>query len=234
MGQDTSLIYAILTGLLALAVYAPQLWVRYTLRRYGTSIEDMPGTGGELAQHLVDRFGLTGVTVETTKEGQDHFDPSAPAVRLSPSIHEGKSLTAVAVAAHEVGHAIQFHRQEQVFQLRKKYMPTAMLLRRAGEVVLLAVPLVAVVVKAPPLIIALVVLSLVLQLLGAGAYLIMLPEEWDASFNKALPILEQGEYVPEEQLPAIRSVLRAAALTYFASALASILNLGRWALLLRR
>ena len=98
----------------------------------------------------------------------------------------------------------------------------------------MAVPLVAIAVKAPPLIIALVVLSLGLQLLGAGAYLIMLPEEWDASFNKALPILEQEQYEPENQLPAIRSVLQAAALTYFASALASILNLGRWALLLRR
>jgi Zn-dependent membrane protease YugP len=80
----------------------------------------------------------------------------------------------------------------------------------------------------------LVALSLGLQLLGAGAYLIMLPEEWDASFNKALPILEQGDYVPESNMPAIRTILRAAALTYFASALASIVNLGRWALLLRR
>ena len=228
------MVYAILTGLLALAIYAPQFWVRYTMRRHGKDIKAMPGTGGELARHLVDRFELTGIKVEITNEGQDHFDPSAPAVRLSPSIHDGKSLTAVAVATHEVGHAIQFHRQEQVFQLRRKYMPTAMLLRRAGEVVLLSVPIIAIVVKAPPLIIALVVLSLGLQLLGAGAYLIMLPEEWDASFNKALPILEQGEYVPEDKLPAIRSVLRAAALTYFASALASILNLGRWALLLRR
>jgi Zn-dependent membrane protease YugP len=228
------LIYAVLTVLLALAIYAPQLWVRHTLRKHGKTIPGMPGTGGELAEHLVERFELSGVTVETTGEGQDHFDPSGPAVRLSPSIHGGKSLTAVAVAAHEVGHAIQFHRREQIFELRRRYIPAAMLLRRAGELLLLSVPIAALLFKAPPLIIALVVLSLVLQLLGAGAYLIVLPEEWDASFNKALPILEQGEYVPERHLPAIRAVLRAAALTYFASALASILNLGRWALLLRR
>ena len=76
--------------------------------------------------------------------------------------------------------------------------------------------------------------SLLLQLIGALAYLIILPEEWDASFNKALPILMEGEYVAEDQLPNIRNVLRAAAITYFASALANVLNIGRWLLLLRR
>ena len=76
--------------------------------------------------------------------------------------------------------------------------------------------------------------SLLLQLVGALAYLIILPEEWDASFNKALPILIEGEYVAEDKLPNIRNVLKAAAITYFASALASVLNIGRWLLLLRR
>ena len=194
----------------------------------------MPGTGGELAEHLVERFKLEGVAVETTTEGRDHFDPSAPAVRLSPSNYSGKSLTAVAVAAHEVGHAIQFYRQEEIFQLRSRYIPRARGLQRCGELLLLAVPLVALLLKSPPVIIGTIALSLGLQLLGAAAYLIVLPEEWDASFNKALPILREGEYVPEQQLGKVRSVLRAAAMTYFAGALASILNIGRWALLLRR
>ena len=76
--------------------------------------------------------------------------------------------------------------------------------------------------------------SLLLQLIGALAYLIILPEEWDASFNKALPILIEGEYVAEDKLPNIRNILKAAAITYFASALANVLNIGRWLLLLRR
>ena len=76
--------------------------------------------------------------------------------------------------------------------------------------------------------------SLLLQLVGALAYLIILPEEWDASFNKALPILMEGEYVAEDKLPNIRNVLKAAAITYFASALANVLSIGRWLLLLRR
>ena len=226
--------YALAALIVTLAVYGPQLWVRYVMRRYGKQLSDMPGTGGELAEHLVDRLGLEGVSVEMTDEGRDHFDPAVPAVRLGPSNFDGKSLTAVAVAAHEVGHAIQFYRKEEIFKLRKKYIPTAVLLQKVGELCLLVVPVVAIVFKAPPLIFGFIGLSVVLQLLGAGAYLIVLPEEWDASFNKALPILEQGQYVPAENLHGIRSVLKAAALTYFAAALASILNLGRWALLLRR
>ncbi|MEM7084350.1 MAG: zinc metallopeptidase, partial [Pseudomonadota bacterium] len=55
-----------------------------------------------------------------------------------------------------------------------------------------------------------------------------------ASFNKALPILTNGEYVEQSHLPAIRKILQAAALTYFAAALANVLNIGRWLLLLRR
>ena len=59
-------------------------------------------------------------------------------------------------------------------------------------------------------------------------YVAVLPEEWDASFNKALPILEKGEYVPAEYLPAIRQVLKACALTYVAAALADVLRLWQW------
>ena len=226
--------YALAASIVMLAVYGPQLWVRHVMRRHGKPLGDMPGTGGELAEHLVERFGLEGISVEKTDEGRDHFDPAGPAVRLSPSNFDGKSLTAVAVAAHEVGHAIQFYRKEEIFKLRKRYIPKAVFFQKAGELCLLIVPLVAIVFKAPPLIFGFIGLSILLQLLGAGAYLIVLPEEWDASFNKALPILEQGQYVPEENLPGVRSVLKAAALTYVAAALASILNLGRWALLLRR
>ena len=123
---------------------------------------------------------------------------------------------------------------KRIFLLRRKYIPLAMGFRKAGELLLLLVPIVALVLKSPGLILATIGLSLLLQLFGVLAYLIVLPEEWDASFNKALPILIDGEYVPQQHIAAIRTLLKAAALTYLASALASILHLGRWALLLRR
>ncbi len=228
------MLYAFLTALLLLLIYLPQLWVRHAMKKYSDEQEPLAGTGGELAEHLIRRFELTGIGVEQTDEGADHFDPTGPMVRLSPSNYQGRSLKAIAVAAHEVGHAIQFFRQERIFQLRRKYIPIALGFRKAGELLLLLVPLVALLLKVPALIAAGIILSLAFQLLGAMAYLIMLPEEWDASFNKALPILIEGEYIQPQQVEPVRTVLKAAALTYFASALASIVHLGRWALLLRR
>jgi len=88
--------------------------------------------------------------------------------------------------------------------------------------------------KSPAAIVAFIGLSLLFQLAGAAMYLIILPEELDASFNKALPILEEGEYLPKEMLPAARKVLKAAAYTYVAAALANVMNIGRWFLILLR
>ncbi len=228
------MLYAVLTLIITVAVFFPSMWVRYAMSRHAKTIDDMPGTGGELANHLIDKYQLTDVIVEETGERGDHFDPSAKAVRLSPSNFQGKSLTAIAVAAHEVGHAIQFHRNERVSQLRARYIPTAMLLKRAGIMLIGLAPIVGFLIKAPAAIFAFVGLSLALQLLGALAYLIVLPEEWDASFNKALPLLVEGGYIHEHHVQPVRQVLKAAALTYFAAALADLLNIGRWLVILRR
>ena len=204
------------------------------MRAHAGELTDLPGTGGELAQHLILRFQLEGIKVEQTRAFRDHFDPGDRMIRLGPANFNGRSLTAVAVAAHEVGHAIQFHRKEKIFDLRKKYMPVAHTLSRAGIAIMWAFPVIGLVLRSPVAVVLVIIISLLLQLAGALAHLIILPEEWDASFNKALPILIEGEYVPDEHLPVVRKILRAAALTYFSAALANILNLGRWLLLLRR
>ena len=219
---------------LAILVYVPSFWVRHIMSKHSKEIADLPGTGGELAKHLIERFELTGIAVEETAPHTDHFDPSGPAVRLSPDNFNGRSLTAVAVAAHEVGHAMQFHRREKIFELRKRYIPLANRLKQVGIVLMLLIPFIALLLRTPLAIGGVIAISLLLQLAGAFAYLIILPEEWDASFNKALPVLIQGEYVEPAQMPAVRQVLKAAALTYFAAALANVLHVGRWLMLLRR
>ena len=104
------MLYGALMLLLAACVYLPSLWVRWVMRRHSTEIEDMPGTGGELAAHLLQQFDMNDHKVEETTPNADHYDPSAKTVRLSPDNFSGKSLTAIAVAAHEVGHALQHHR----------------------------------------------------------------------------------------------------------------------------
>ncbi len=228
------MILGIIGLILAVLIYMPSFWVRRVMQAYSKDLPEIPGTGGELAQHLIDRFELEGIVVEETQPFRDHFDPAAKAVRLGPNNFHGKSLTAIAVAAHEVGHAIQFHRQEKIFELRSRYLPTAQALSQIGIGIMWAFPVIGFVLRSPFAVGLVIAASLLLQLAGALAYLIILPEEWDASFNKALPILADGEYVEDGRLPAVRKILRAAALTYFAAALANVLNIGRWFMLLRR
>jgi len=233
-GERIDMILMVLGLLLLLLMFFPQFWVRHVMRKHHRQDASIPGTGGELAEHLVERFALEGIRVEQTEEGRDHFDPNDRAVRLSPSNYNGRSLTAVAVAAHEVGHAIQFHRREAIFELRKKYIPKAAMFSRVGIALMWSIPFAAILLKSPVAVATVVALSILLQFFGALAYLIILPEEWDASFNKALPILVDGEYINSQQQRSVREVLRAAALTYFAAALANIFNIGRWLMVLRR
>jgi len=221
-------------GLLALltAIYGPQYWVGHTMRRHSEHRPDFPGTGGEMAQHLVERFALDGVRVEATDAG-DHYDPEARVVRLSQDNYDGASLTAVAVAAHEVGHALQHHRGERGLALRQSLAGFAMTTDKIASVFFIAAPVLAVVLRAPIAMLGMAVIGIGLLGVRVVVNFVTLPVEYDASFNKALPILREGGYLADEDLAGARSVLKAAALTYVAAALAGLLNLARWIRFLR-
>lgn len=224
--------YVLLTVLLLAAVFGPQLWARTILRRYSGHRDDFPGSGGELARHLLDRFGMPEVAVEETKVG-DHYDPRAKAVRLSPENLSGKSLTAVTVAAHEVGHAIQDHKGYTPLHLRTRLVGLAQGAEKLGALLLVVMPFAAMLTRAP----SAGLLMLLAGLLSFGTavlvHLITLPVELDASFRRALPVLATG-YVPPADQVAARRILTACALTYVAGSLASMLNLWRWIAILRR
>ena len=219
--------------LLAL-VFGPSLWVMFVMKRYSSDRPEMPGTGGELAQHLIDRFELEGVKVEVTELG-DHYDPMEKKVRLLREHFESKSLTAVAIAAHEVGHAIQDQQGDRRLVSRTKMIPVADRVARWSAAIISLSPVIALITRHP------VPFSLVL-LLGLSGFIarmmvhaVTLPIEFDASFSKALPVLSGGNYVSSKDEVAVTRILRAAALTYVSAALADVLNLGRWiAILLRR
>ena len=222
-----------LLGLGLLLVFMPTLWVRWVMQRYSADLPDLPGTGGELAHHLIERLGLEGVGVETSDIG-DHYDPEKRMVRLSEGNWSGKSLTAVAVAAHEVGHAVQHHQNDARLNARTKLIPIVTVLGQLSVGVLTVVPIIGLLTRhpAPTLLIAGIGLSgLLFRML---LHLVTLPTEWDASFGKALPVLTEGKYISPEQEKVVRRVLGAAALTYFAAALADAFNLFRWASLLIR
>jgi len=222
-----------LASLILLAVlFGPQVWVRRVLAQHGVDRPDLPGTGGELARHLLDEAGLRSVKVELTGDG-DHYDPEEHAVRLLPQHHDGRSVAAVAVAAHEVSHAMQHARGEPAFTRRFDLVRKVIWFDRIASGVLLLAPVVFILVKAPVLLAFQLVLGLLLLAIRIIVHVVTLPVELDASFAKALPLLAHGQYLSPADLPAARTVLRAAAWTYVAAALATLLNVARWFRVLR-
>ncbi len=218
--------------LLLALIFLPQWWIRTVLARHQVERPDLGGTGAELARDLLDRAGLRHVKVELTEAG-DHYDPAEEAVRLSLPHHDGKSVAALAVAAHEVSHALQHAHGDRVFGLRQSMAPSIVWIERVAQVVFFAIPILGALARNPVLIAAQA--ALVIMLLGSRLvmHLVTLPVEIDASFRRALPILEAGRYLPEEDMPAARKVLRAAALTYVAAALVSLIDVTRLIRVLR-
>ncbi|MEZ5812954.1 MAG: zinc metallopeptidase [Rhizobiaceae bacterium] len=216
----------------AAIVIGPQIWVRHTISRNGVDRPDLPGTGGELARHLIEHLGLDGVTVEITNQG-DHYDPDSRTVRLLPDHHDGRSLSAVAVAAHEVSHALQHARGEPMLALRQRLAKLAAATDRFAGFFFLAAPVLAALARVPAVFVAVIAIGVALLAIRVVVNLVTLPVELDASFAKALPILEEGRYLDDRDMPAAKNVLRAAALTYVAGALMSLVNVAYWIRLLR-
>ncbi|OOG23238.1 peptidase [Thioalkalivibrio denitrificans] len=226
------MVFVILFALVLLALFLPSWWAGWVLRRYSTEREDYPGTGGEFARHLLDRFDMGHVQVEETNGG-DHYDPMAKAVRLSPEYLNGRSLTAVTVAAHEVGHAIQDHRGYTPLAWRTRLVSVAGSAEKLGAALMMLAPLLLLVTRRPAG--GLIMLLGGALSFGAAAlvHLVTLPVELDASYRRAMPILASG-YLPKEDLAPARRILTACAFTYVAASLASMLNLWRWLAILRR
>ncbi len=224
--------FIILAVLIIIVVYGPHFWASYILKKYNKD-QYFSGNGIELARLLLERLDLKHVKVEEIDKG-DHYDPIDKVVRLSRETCGGRSLTAVVVAAHEVGHAIQAHAKYKPLETRTKMIGTALKMERIGAVLMLIVPMITLVTRVPA--------AGGLILLGGFAnlcipvivHLVTLPVEFDASFSRALPMLASGAYIPSEDMPAARRILMACALTYVASALMSLLNVWRWIRILRR
>ena len=229
------MLWVILIIILALCAVLPGLWVKHVMSKYTEPADRYrdSGNGGELARHLLDRFGLDDVKVEETPAG-DHYDPVAKAVRLTPGNYAGHSLTAVTVAAHEVGHAIQDSRGESLFRARQKLAKAAIMGERLAGILLIAAPVVLVLTRIPQASAMTILIGVMSMALGTLVHLVTLPVELDASYRKALPMLKEGNYLQDGDLQHAQKILKAAALTYVAGSLASLLNLGRWIAVFRR
>ena len=214
-------------------IFGPSLWVKFVMRRYSSEKPEIRGTGGELAKHLIERFSLKDVKVEVTELG-DHYDPIEKKVRLLREHYESKSLTAIAIAAHEVGHAIQDQQGDKRLATRTKMIPVVNQIARWSVVIISLSPVIGIITRHPMPFSLLLFLGLSGFIARMMIHAVTLPIEFDASFSKALPILKEGNYVSQSNEKAVSRILSAAALTYVSAALADILNLGRWIVILSR
>ncbi|HLF11009.1 MAG TPA: zinc metallopeptidase [Gammaproteobacteria bacterium] len=222
----------LVVALIALIV-GPGLWVKAVMQRYQHPANRYAKTGGQVARELLDSLALRDVRTETTEAG-DHYDPQAKAVRLSADNFNGRSLTAIAVAAHEVGHAIQDARGFGPLKWRTRLVHWVSPIERIGAGMLMISPFTAVATQSRAL--AILTFFAGLFTLGSGVvvHLLTLPTEFDASFIRALPLIEQRGLLHADDKPRARRLLTAAALTYVSSALQSLLNIARWWAILRR
>ena len=221
-------------SLIVLAIiFGPSLWVKFVMRKYSLEKPEIPGTGGELAKHLIERFSMKDVKVEITELG-DHYDPNEKKVRLLREHYESKSLTAIAIAAHEVGHAIQDQQGDKRLATRTKMIPIVNKVARLSAIIISLSPVIGIITRHPMPFSLLLLLGLSGFIARMLIHAVTLPIEFDASFSKALPLLREGKYISQSNEKAVSQILKAASLTYVSAALADILNLGRWIVILSR
>jgi Zn-dependent membrane protease YugP len=223
----------ILIVLLLVLMIGPGMWVNAVMQRYRLPADRYPRTGGQTARELLDSLDLRNVVTEITERG-DHYDPLAKAVRLSPDNFNGRSLTAITVAAHEVGHALQDARAFAPLRWRTRLVRWVGPVEKLGAGILMLSPFAGTFTHSPRLGLLGLLLGVLTLGLGVGVHFLTLPTELDASFVRALPLLKQRRLLRAEDLPRAHRLLTAAAFTYVAVALQSLLNIARWWAILRR
>jgi hypothetical protein len=219
--------------LVLIIVFGPGIWVRRVLERYSVPANRYSGTGGQLARHLLDRNGLQNVKVEATEIG-DHYDPEAKAVRLTEDKFNGHSLTAITVAAHEVGHAVQDHEGYAPLHMRTRLVKATRGIEKIGAGVLMISPFLGIVTRAPYVGLLTFGAGMLTLATSALVHFITLPTEFNASFARALPMLDDHAILRNEDKGHAHKLLTAAAMTYVSASLMSLLNIARWIAILRR
>lgn len=218
---------------IAAIIFGPGLWVRRVLERYSVPTDRYSGTGAQLARHLLDKHGLTDVVVESTPDG-DHYDPEAKAVRLTPDKFDGRSLTAITVAAHEVGHALQDHEGYAPLKIRSQLVRASRNIEKLGAGVLLISPFIGALTRVPGLGVLMFAAGFCTLATSTLVHFATLPTEFNASFARALPMLDEYRILKTPDRRHARRLLKAAALTYVSASLMSLLNIARWWAILRR
>jgi uncharacterized protein len=201
-----------------------QAWLKRTFAKYSEVQVSSGLSGAEVARQILDRNGLAEVPVEASPGGalSDHYDPRKKALFLSEPVYRPPSVAAAAVAAHETGHALQDSRGYAPLKIRSAIYPAVAFASTAWIWLLIAGAVLGA--------LNLVAIALALYAVAVAFHLVTLPVEFNASRRAAGQLRELGLVGPMES-EGVAKVLRAAAFTYVAGALAALSLLLYYALI---
>ncbi|HCF50507.1 MAG TPA: peptidase [Syntrophomonas sp.] len=201
---------------LALSLYA-QFKIKSTFEKYSQVRSQRGITGREAAATILRRNQMGSIAIEAVAGSlSDHYDPQAHAVRLSETVYGSNSLAAIGVAAHESGHAIQHHQRYGLLELRHSIVPVSNFASSASFPILFL----GFILRSPSLILGGIILFSLVVLF----HVVTLPVEINAS-QRAVAELSSAGLVSNDEIPMIKQVLGAAALTYLAATISAVSNL---------
>lgn len=202
---------------MALTLWA-QFKVKRTFKKYDEFVSRSGATADQVARDILRRGGLDVGVEHVPGELSDHYDPRDKMLRLSDSTYGNGSLAAIGVAAHEAGHAFQHAEGYVPLSLRTALVPVANLGSKLSWILIIAGLFMQMM--------GLFLLGVIFFSFAVVFSLVTLPVEFNAS-TRAIRLLSDGGYLTEDEIPASRKVLNAAAMTYVASAAVAVLELFR-------
>ena len=223
--MDIFIIYG-LTALALVIVLASQGYINSAYKKYSKISNRKHLTGKEAARLVLDKNDLKNVKIEEVQGYlSDHYDPKTKTVRLSTANYNEESIAAVAVACHECGHAIQDKNGYFFLRIRHGLVPFANLASRLGYI--------AIVIGCLAGIVDLIWLGIIFELVILLFQLVTLPVEFNAS-SRALKQINELKILDEKEHKQGRTMLTAAALTYVASVVSTLIEIARLILMFTR
>lgn len=209
----------ILFGASMLIVMLAQVNIQSKYAKYRKIATKSKKTGAEVARQMLNSNGLSQIKVEMTN-GQlsDHYDPRKKLINLSQDVYQGHSIASVAVAAHEVGHAIQDSENYTFMKLRRALVPIVNFASMLGYISIL--------IGFGASLLKLITIGIIAQIVVLSFHIITLPVEFNAT-GRAKKYLATADGIDSTEISGIKSMLGAAAFTYVASLLTNILQILR-------
>jgi|LakMenEpi05Aug10_1017310.scaffolds.fasta_scaffold03332_1 Zn-dependent membrane protease YugP len=212
-------LYWLMVGPTILLALWASFKVQSTFREYQQFGVRSGMNGAEAARAVANAGGARDVTIEET-DGflSDHYDPTSKTLRLSPDVYHGRSIAAIAVAAHEAGHAIQHAKAYTWLTFRSQMVPMV----KIGSMLWIWVFLAGMLISSMPW---LQTVGIILFSATVVFQLVTLPVEFDASNRAKAVLAHTGIVSTQEEAQGVSKVLGAAAMTYVAGALTAIMTL---------